>query len=145
MSDFTENQFYPSTEYICLNCASLSGRMCKRITEDADFGKKKSSFQKKLILSFSRTNMIVYTLEQRWEILRDYFENRRRGLVCSVSTYQAQKHGFVSQVSHQKNEIWKIFLRRLPLNRFLAKTLRLNKIAMKKFLKNLSFGINVKL
>ena len=29
----------------------------------------------------------------------------------------------------------KIFLRRLPLSRFLAKTLRVNKIAMKKFLK----------
>ena len=27
-----------------------------------------------LVLSFRRTNLIVYTLEQRWEILRHYFE-----------------------------------------------------------------------
>ena len=34
---------------------------------------------------------------------------------------------------------------RFPLSRFLAKTLRVNKPALKKFLKNLSFGFNVKL
>ena len=40
----------------------------------------------------------------------------------------------------------KIFLRRFPLSRFLAKSLRLkNKPAMKKFLKNLSFGVDIKL
>ena len=45
-----------------------------------------------------------------------------------------------------KNEVWKIFHRRLPLNRFLAKTRRLNKPTMKKFLqKNLSFEADVKL
>ena len=32
-----------------------------------------------------------------------------------------------------------------PLIRFLAKTVRVNKIAMKKLLKNLSFGVGVKL
>ena len=44
-----------------------------------------------------------------------------------------------------KYEKKKIFLRRLPLNSFLAKTLRVNTPAMKKFLKNLSYGVNVKL
>ena len=39
----------------------------------------------------------------------------------------------------------KILLRRLSLGRFLAKTLRVNKIAMKSFLKNLSFGVDFKL
>ena len=39
----------------------------------------------------------------------------------------------------------KIFLRFLPLSRFLAKTLRVNKPAMKKFLENLSFGVDIKL
>ena len=60
----------------------------------------------------------------------------RRGLVRSVLAYYTQKPGFVSQVSHQKwNKKKKIFLRRLPLCRFLAKTLRVNKAAMKKYLK----------
>ena len=44
-----------------------------------------------------------------------------------------------------KTKYKKIFLRRLPLSRFLAKTLRVNKIAMKTFTKNLSFGIDFKL
>ena len=39
----------------------------------------------------------------------------------------------------------KIFLRRLLLNRFLPETLRVNAFAMKNFLKNLSFGNDVKL
>ena len=39
----------------------------------------------------------------------------------------------------------KIFLRRFALSRFLAKTLRVNKPVMKKFLKNLSSGVDVKL
>ena len=38
------------------------------------------------------------------------------------------------QARHQ-NEIRKVFLRRFPLNRFLAKTLRLNKNCHEKFLK----------
>ena len=38
---------------------------------------------------------------------------------------------FVSQVRHQ-NKIQKVFLRRFPFNRFLAKTLRVIKTAMKK-------------
>ena len=39
----------------------------------------------------------------------------------------------------------KIFLRRIPHNRFLAKPLRVIKHVMKEFLKNLSFGVDVKL
>ena len=44
------------------------------------------------------------------------------------------KPGFVSQVRYQ-NEIFlqKIFLRRFSVNKFLAKTLRVNKPAIKKF------------
>ena len=48
-------------------------------------------------------------------------------------------------VQSSKMKYKKIFLRRLPLSRFLAKTLRVNKTAMKKFLKTLSFGVDVKL
>ena len=46
------------------------------------------------------------------------------------------KPGFVFQIRHQ-NEIWKqkIFLRRFPLSRFLAKTLRVKKFSMKSFSK----------
>ena len=43
------------------------------------------------------------------------------------------------------NKIQKVFLRRFPLSRFLAKTLRLKKIAMKSFSNNLSFGNDFKL
>ena len=55
-----------------------------------------------------------------------------------------EKPGFESQARHQ-NKIRKVFLRRFPLSRFLAKTLRVNKIAMKSFSKNLSFGVDFKL
>ena len=55
-----------------------------------------------------------------------------------------EKPGFESQARHQ-NEIRKIFLRRFPLSRFLAKTLRVNKNAMKSFPKNFSFGFDFKL
>ena len=44
-----------------------------------------------------------------------------------------------------KYEIWKIFLRPIRLRRFLRRTLRVNKPALKKFLKNLAFGVDVKL
>ena len=37
----------------------------------------------------------------------------------------------------------KIFLWRFPLSRFLSKTQRVNKIAMKSFSKNLSFGVDL--
>ena len=67
----------------------------------------------------------------------------RRGLVGSVGLLD-EKSGFESQARHQ-NKIRKVFVRRFPLSRFLAKTLRVNKIAMKSFSKNLSFGVDFKL
>ena len=51
------------------------------------------------------------------------------------------KPGFELQVRHQ-NKMRKVFLWRFPLNRFLAKTLRVNKNCYEKLLKNLSFGID---
>ena len=50
MSDLTDNQFYPPAERIWLRIR-LNNAGIDRLTEDADFGKKKkSSFQMKLIL-----------------------------------------------------------------------------------------------
>ena len=64
---------------------------------------------------------------------------------CLESGLLNDKPGFESQARHQ-NEIRKVVLRRFPLSRFLAKTLRVNKIAMKSFSeKNLSFGVDFKL
>ena len=54
------------------------------------------------------------------------------------------KPGFEPQARHQ-NKIQKVCLRRFPLSRFLAKTLRINKIAMNSFSQNLSFGVDFKL
>ena len=51
-----------------------------------------------------------------------------------------EKPAFEPQVRH-RNKIRKLF----PLSRFLAKTLRANKIALKISQKNLSFGIDFKL
>ena len=45
---------------------------------------------------------------------------RRRSLMGSVLAYLAQKPRFEPQASHQ-NQIQKVFPRRLPLSRFLAK------------------------
>ena len=71
-------------------------------------------------------------------------------VICKSSWFSRQcvglsdeKPGFESQARHQ-NEIRKEFLRRFPLSRFLAKTLRVNKIAMKSFSKNLSLGFDFK-
>ena len=36
----------------------------------------------KLVLSFRRTNMVVYPLEQRCEILQHYFENHGNVAEC---------------------------------------------------------------
>ena len=54
------------------------------------------------------------------------------------------KTEFESQVSHQ-NKTRKVFLRQFPLSKFLIITLRVNIIAMKSFLKIVSFGIDFKL
>ena len=68
----------------------------------------------------------------------------RRPSQNSTTSVVDDKPGFNSQARHQ-NEIQKILLRRVPLSRLLAKTLRVNKIAMKSLLKNLSFGVDFKL
>ena len=54
------------------------------------------------------------------------------------------KPEFEPQARHQ-NEVQKIFLQRFPLSRYVAKTLRVNKISMKSFSKILSFGVDFKL
>ena len=56
----------------------------------------------------------MYTLEQRWETFQQYFEN----------------HGNVRVRIPKK----KYFFWQFPFIRFLAKTLKANKPAMKKFL-----------
>ena len=55
-----------------------------------------------------------------------------------------EKPRFGPQDKHE-NKIQKIYLRRFPFSRFLTKTLRVNKVAMKKFLTNLSFEVDFKL
>ena len=52
MSDLTDNWFYPSAEriWLCIRLNNAGKWACDQFTEDADFGKKKSSFQMKLIL-----------------------------------------------------------------------------------------------
>ena len=59
-----------------------------------------------------------------------------------VEVAAVQQPGFEPQARHQ-NKMQKVFLRRYPLSR--AKALRVNKIAMKSFPKNLSFGIDFKI
>ena len=52
MSDLTGNKFYPFAEriWLCVRLNNAGKWACHRLTEDADFGKKKSSFQMKFIL-----------------------------------------------------------------------------------------------
>ena len=72
----------------------------------------------------------------------------RRDTQCTRSLYRYKwvcqlfnvKPGFKPQVRHQ-NKIQSVFCRRFSPGRFRAKTLRVNKIAMKTFSKNLSFGV----
>ena len=49
MFNLTDNQFYPSAERIWF-CIRFAKWACDRLTEDADYDKKESSFQMKLIL-----------------------------------------------------------------------------------------------
>ena len=44
MSDLTDNSLYPSAERIWL-CICFAKCACDRLTEDADFGKKKHIFR----------------------------------------------------------------------------------------------------
>ena len=57
------------------------------------------------------------------ESLNNYFQNRRVNYLTGSGQARLQ------------NKIRKVFLRRLPLSRFLAKTLRVNKNCHEKFLK----------
>ena len=43
MSDLTDNHFYPSAEliWLCTRLYNVGKWPCDRLTEDADFGKKK--------------------------------------------------------------------------------------------------------
>ena len=68
----------------------------------------------------------------------------RHGLEDSVLAYQTKSQGSSSSPDI-KTKYKKVFLRRFPLSKFLAKTLRVNKIAMKSFSKNLLFGVAFKL
>ena len=65
---------------------------------------------------------------------------------CLSTFSEAGFHHFFLKFTNNKErkEVWKIFHRRLPLSRLLAKILRGNKAAMKKFLKNLLFVADVK-
>ena len=86
------------------------------------------------------------------------FSNLVSSFVCSIFAfffllcwYTSRSHrgllgkpGFEPQ-ARRKNQIQKVFLRRFSLSRFLAKSLRVNKIAMKGFSKKLSFGVDFKL
>ena len=53
-------------------------------------------FARYLVSSFRLTNMVGYTLEQRWQILRNYFENHdialRNGCENYVRILEEQKH-----------------------------------------------------
>ena len=55
------------------------------------------------------------------------------------------QHPYAPVPRGHKHYIEKVLLRRFPLRRFLAKTLRVNKYCREKLLKNQSFGVDVKL
>ena len=76
-------------------------------------------------------------------VIRTYVKRSRRGLVDSVlGSLLDEKSGFRVQ-----NEIRNVFLRRFFLSRLLEKLyfLRVNKISMESFSKNLQFGVDFKL
>ena len=59
----------------------------------------------------------------------------RAGLVGTLSFKVHAYHTYTYIIGHYNPTVKKKFFRRFPLSRFLAKTLRVNKIAMKSFLK----------
>ena len=79
-------------------------------------------------------------IEQKIEVIDLKYENHWPKK-CKSSNKKKKKES--NEIKTKKEK--KIFLRRFPLSRFLSKTLKVNKPAMKKFLKNLSFGVDVKL
>ena len=67
-------------------------------------------------------------------------------LMCQLlSEATLQRKCFKSLVRQQSEDIKKLFFARIPLNRFLAKALRVNKITMAKFLKHMSFKVDFKM
>ena len=82
-------------------------------------------------------SLSAYLSKEQWSVripIVRWMATRFKDRTVSVEVAIDVKPGFVSQVCHQ-NENMKIFLRQLPLSRFLAKTLRVNKIAMRTFSK----------
>ena len=91
-------------------------------------------------LMFSSVIHICMFLNYKYmvSLLKSPWSNRQRvGLLD-------EKPRLESQARHQ-NELRKVFLRRFSLSSFLAKTLRVNKITVKSFSKNLYFGVDFKL
>ena len=92
-------------------------------------------------------NLIFYTKLNTASLIhffRIVKKPRSRGLVGSVLAYWTKSQGS-SPRPDIKTKYEKVFLWRFPLSRFLAKILRVNKIAVKSFSKNLSFGVDFKL
>ena len=130
-SDLADNQFYPSAERICL-CIRLNNAgkwACNRLTEDADFSKKKSSFQMKIILILAgmQTSRIVAFGAQKTRKKSPWSSGQYVRLLDKKPEFEFQ--------ARRQIEIRNVVLRRFPLSRFLAKTLRENKICHEKFLK----------
>ena len=64
-------------------------------------------FDRQLVLSFRRTNMVVYTFEQRWEILRHYrlTEDADFGKKwSSIWSWRLCKQAKLSHLGHRKPE-----------------------------------------
>ena len=75
-----------------------------------------------------------------WHFLRknDYLKKKKIVQILNNVKNNRVRHQWI-------NEIRKVFIRRFPLSSLLAKTLRVNKIPMESFSKNLSFGVDFKL
>ena len=87
-----------------------------------------------LVLSFRRTNMVAYTLEQRWEILLHY--DFRKEIIFSDEAYcdlgghvnkqnyriwgTENQHAYIEKPMHPKRvTVWWGFWSRVMLNEFL--------------------------
>ena len=87
-------------------------------------------------LDYNKFNYLLLNVDWDSVILRNNLDNIIFNFYA-VLRHCISESRFASQARHQ-NEIRKIFLRRFPLSRLLAKTLRVNKIAMKSFSKKKS-------
>ena len=123
--------YFMEIPYISMLQSQQFSRQCVGLLNvNENFSSKTSSQQISSKNSESKLNETVSQKKSRW---------------CSRQCVGLldEKPGFESQARDQ-NKIQKVFLRRFPISRFLAKTLSVNKIAMKSFL-NLSFGVDFKL